>query len=233
MVSLFLKIAILKEFIYLTATSLSTSPVAIWKAFFPTLGRFSAKCIGMKTVSVRIQVPTIQQETQFSRLTNNLIKDLRLKRHHFLTQSGAQYTFYSKFVFHVSLCFVISGNEKTYNVTTPHYHQNYEKKQSSVTIPSLQKGHEGAKKDIKLRKGKLECTFVSLYSNILLKFLHRRQLASKGRELNAPAYSPSVKAEGWSIFSVTGWPASIAVWKLGHLFDSTPFQKLNNPFTTT
>ena len=82
------------------------------------------------------------------------------------------------------------------NVITPHYHQNYEKKQSSVTIPSLQKGHEGAKKDIKLRKGKLECTFVSLYSNILLKFLHRRQLASKGRELNAPAYSPSVKAEG-------------------------------------
>lgn len=77
------------------------------------------------------------------------------------------------------------------NVTTPHYHQNYEKKQSSVTIPSLQKGHEGAKKDIKLRKGKLECTFVSLYSNI-----HRRQLALKGRELNAPAYSPSVKAEG-------------------------------------
>ena len=111
MVSLFLKIAILKEFIYLTATSLSTSPVAIWKAFFPTLGRFSAKCIGMKTVSVRIQVTTIQQGTQFSRLTNNLIKDLRLKRHHFLTQSGTQYTFYSKFVFHVSLCFVISGNE--------------------------------------------------------------------------------------------------------------------------
>lgn len=229
MVSLFLKIAILKEFIYLTATSLSTSPVAIWKAFFPTLGRFSAKCIGMKTVSVRIQVTTIQQGTQFSRLTNNLIKDLRLKRHHFLTQSGAQYTFYSKFVFHVSLCFVISGNE-CHHTTLP---SKLWKKQSSVTIPSLQKGHEGAKKDIELRKGKLECTFVSLYSNILLKFLHRRQLASKGRELNAPAYSPSVKAEGWSIFSVTGWPASIAVWKLGHLFDSTPFQKLNNPFTTT
>lgn len=89
------------------------------------------------------------------------------------------------------LCALLFRVTKKHTMSPHHITIKIMKKTVISNIPSLQKGHDGAKKDIKLRKGKLECTFVSLYSNI-----HRRQLALKGRELNAPAYSPSVKAEG-------------------------------------
>ena len=81
----------------------------------------------MKTVSVRIQVTTIQQGTQFSRLTNNLLKRLGAEKTPFFDAKRSTIHVLLEIRIHVSLCFVISGNEKTYNVTTPHYHQNYEK----------------------------------------------------------------------------------------------------------